>query len=109
LVRVDEPAAGDREGGASGVRGARLRGAAGVNAARVTVRAWTLDLRDALGELGAARLRWCLMCGRVGLWGWRPLTPSMPITWLCTNTVGCQRRRAAVAVRAWGGWRRLVA
>jgi hypothetical protein len=80
-----------------------------VNAARMTVRAWTLDLRNALAELVAARLRWCLVCGRVGLWGWRPVTPSMPITWLCTNTVGCQRRRAAVAVRAWRGWRRLLA
>jgi len=80
-----------------------------VNAARVTVRAWTLGLRDALGELAAARLRWCLACGRVGLWGWRPLTPSMPITWLCTDRSGCQRRQAAVAARTRRGWRRLLA
>jgi hypothetical protein len=80
-----------------------------VNAARVTVRAWTLGLRGALAELGAARLRWCLMCGRVGLWGWRPLTPSMPITWLCTDQAGCRQRQATVAVRAWRGWRRLLA
>jgi hypothetical protein len=80
-----------------------------MNAARVTVRAWTLGLRDALAELSVARLRWCLLCGRVGLWGWRPLTPSMPITWLCTNTAGCRQRQAALAVRAWRGWRRLLA
>jgi hypothetical protein len=80
-----------------------------VNAARVTVRAWTLGLRGALAELGAARLRWCLMCGRVGLWGWRPLTPAMPITWLCTDQPGCRQRQATVAVHAWRGWRRLVA
>ncbi len=80
-----------------------------MNAARVTVRGWTLGLRAALGELGAARLCWCLACGRVGLWGWRPLTPSMPITWVCTDRSGCQRRQAAVAARTWrggvGSWR----
>ena len=79
-----------------------------MNAARVTVRAWTLGLRDALGELAAARLRWCLACGRVGLWGWRPLTPSMPITWLCTDRSGCQRRQAVRETRRQRGWRRLL-
>ena len=36
-----------------------------MNAARVTVQAWTLGLRDVLAELGAARL--LVVCGRVGL------------------------------------------
>jgi hypothetical protein len=80
-----------------------------VNAARVTVRGWAVALHAAVGELAAVRLHWCLACGRVGLWGWRPLTPSMPITWLCTNTAACQRRRAWVAVRAARGWWRLLA
>ncbi len=65
-----------------------------MNAARVTVRGWTLGLRVALAELAAARLRWCLVCGRVGLWGWQPLTPAMPITWVCTDQLRlpCPRR-----------------
>ncbi|HEV8648964.1 MAG TPA: hypothetical protein VG276_06045 [Actinomycetes bacterium] len=79
-----------------------------MNAARVAVRAWTLGLRGGLAELAAARLRWCLACGRVGLWGWRSLTPSMPITWVCVDQPGCQRRQAAVAVRRRRGWRRLL-
>jgi hypothetical protein len=33
-----------------------------VNAARVTMRGWTLGLRDALRELASARLCWCLVC-----------------------------------------------
>jgi hypothetical protein len=70
-----------------------------MSAARMTVRAWTLGLRDALGELAAARLCWCLACGRVGLWGWRPLTPSMPITFVCTNRNGCRRRQAVREAR----------
>jgi hypothetical protein len=70
-----------------------------MNAARMTVRAWTLDLRAALGELSQASLHWCLLCGRVGLRGWRPVTPSMPITWVCTDRPSCQQRRAAVAAR----------
>jgi hypothetical protein len=73
-----------------------------VNAARVTVRAWTLGLRAALGELAAVGLRWCLLCGRVGLWGWQPLTPSMPITFVCANRIGCQQRQASRR-RARGG------
>jgi hypothetical protein len=80
-----------------------------VNAGRVAMRAWTLGLRDALTELGAARLRWCLLCGRVGLWGWQPLTPSMPITWVCTDQAACTGRRSVVAARARRGWLRLLA
>src|SRR6266498_5254856 len=75
-LRVDEPPPGDPEGGPDRVRGALVPGAPGVNAARVTARAWTLGLRDALAELADVRLRWCLLCARVGLWGWQPLTPS---------------------------------
>jgi hypothetical protein len=108
LVRVGEPSAGDPEGGAGGVRRARLRGASGVNAARVAVRAWTLGVRDALAELGTTRLRWCLACGRVGLWGWRPLCPSMPITFVCADQSGCHRRRAVQAAEWQGGWRLLA-
>jgi hypothetical protein len=108
LVRVGEPSAGDPEGSAGGVRRARLRGAAGVTAARVAVRAWTLGLRDALAELAAAQLRWCLACGRVGLWGWRPLCPSMPITFVCADRSGCQRRQAVEEARTWRGWRLLA-
>jgi hypothetical protein len=70
-----------------------------MNAARMTIRAWTLDLRAALGALSEASLHWCLLCGRVGLRGWRPVTPSMPITWVCTDRPSCQQRRAAVAAR----------
>jgi hypothetical protein len=77
-----------------------------MSAAKVIVRAWTMSLRDALAELASARLRWCLTCGRVGLWGWRPLMPSMPITWVCADRVGCRRRRAIVASRRERGWRR---
>jgi hypothetical protein len=79
-----------------------------VNAARVTVRAWTLGLRDALAELAAARLRWCLLCGRVGWWGWRPLTPAMPITVVCADQPACHDRQAAHEARWRRGWRRLA-
>ena len=79
-----------------------------MNAARVTVRAWTLGLRDALGELAAARLRWCLACGRVGLWGWQPLTPSMPITFVCVDQLACHQRRAVQESRWQRGWRLLA-
>jgi hypothetical protein len=79
-----------------------------VNAARVAVRAWTLGVRDGLVELAAARLRWCLACGRVGLWSWRPLTPSMPITWVCADRLGCRRRQAVQEARTWRGWRLLA-
>ena len=77
-----------------------------MNAVRLTVRAWTFGLRDALRELAAVRLCWCLVCGRVGLWGWRPLTPSMPITWVCNDRSGCQRRQEVAAARWERGWRR---
>lgn len=79
-----------------------------MNAARLTVRGLAMELRTAIGELAAARLRWCMACGRVGLWGWRPLTPSMPITWVCTNQVACHQRRAVQAARTWRGWRLLA-
>jgi hypothetical protein len=79
-----------------------------MSAARVAVRAWTLGVRNALAELGAARLRWCLLCARVGWWGWRPLCPSMPVTWVCADQFACMGRRAVVAVRVRRGWRRLV-
>jgi hypothetical protein len=79
-----------------------------VSTARVAVRAWTLGLRDALTELGAARLRWCLACGRVGWWSWRPLTPSMPITWVCADQLACRTRRAGAWARR-GRGRRLLA
>jgi hypothetical protein len=79
-----------------------------MNAARVTVRAWTLGLRDVLADLATARLRWCLACGRVGLWGWRSLTPSMPITFVCTDQPGCQQRQAVQEARTWRGWRFLA-
>jgi hypothetical protein len=74
-----------------------------MSAARTTVRAWSLELRAALAELVAARLRWCLLCGRVGLWRWRPLTPSMPITWVCADRAGCQQRQAMAARWERGG------
>jgi hypothetical protein len=72
----------------------------------MTMQAWTLGLRDALEELATARLRWCLACGRVGLWGWRPLTPSMPITWVCADRLACQQRQAVAEARWQRGWRR---
>jgi hypothetical protein len=107
-LRVDEPPPGIPEGGLDRVRGALMPRAARVNAARATVRAWTLGLRDALAELAEGRLRWCLRCGRVGLWGWRPLTPWMPITFVCADRSGCQVRQAAEEARTWRGWRLLA-
>ena len=80
-----------------------------MNAARVTVWAWTVGLRDALAELGSARLRWCLLCARVGWWGWRPLCPSMPITWVCVDQLACRSRRAVAWARRGRGWLRLLA
>jgi hypothetical protein len=77
-----------------------------MNAARMTVRTWTVSLRGALAELRAARLRWCLTCGRVGWLGWRPLCPAMPITWVCADQLACRRRRAVAATRWERGWRR---
>jgi hypothetical protein len=80
-----------------------------MNAARVTVRAWTLDLHAALKELAATRLRWCVVCGRVGLWGWQPLCAAMPITWVCTDRARCRDRQAVRASRRERAWRRRVA
>jgi len=77
-----------------------------MNAAWMAVRGWTLGLRVVLGERAAARLRWCLRCGRVGLWGWRALTPAMPITWVCADRAACRYRQAAQAARWERGWRR---
>ena len=76
-----------------------------MNAARVAVRASTLGLRDVLAELATARLCWCLACGRVGLWGWRPLTPSMPITFVCADQCACHQRRSGQEARWQRGWR----
>lgn len=64
-----------------------------MNTARLTVRGWARGLCVAVAELAAARLRWCLVCGRVGWWGWRPLTPSMPISWVCVDQFACRQRR----------------
>jgi hypothetical protein len=107
-LRLEDPARVDPWRGAGGVRGALVPGASGVNAARVAARAWTLGVRDALAELADVRLRWCLLCARVGLWGWQPLTPSMPITFVCADRPGCQRRQAVREARTWRGWRLLA-
>jgi hypothetical protein len=80
-----------------------------MNAARVTVQAWTLHLRGVLAGLGAARLRWCVVCGRVGLWGWQPLCVAMPITWVCADRAGCRSRQVVGASRLEWARRRLVA
>jgi hypothetical protein len=79
-----------------------------VNVARVTVGTWTLGLHGVLVELTAARLRWCVVCGRVGLWGWQPLCVAMPITWVCVDRATCRDRLAVEPLRRrWAG-RRLV-
>jgi hypothetical protein len=70
-----------------------------MNAARVTVRAWTLGLRGVLAELGSARLRWCVVCGRVGLRGWQPLCAAMPISWVCKDWASCRHRQVLVLDR----------
>jgi hypothetical protein len=80
-----------------------------MNAGRVTVRAWTLRLGGVVAELGAARLRWCVVCGRVGLWGWQPLCAAMPITWICGDRPGCRARQALGGSRQRRrGWRLVV-
>lgn len=79
-----------------------------MNDARATVRAWTLGLRGVLAELGAARLRWCVVCGRVGLRGWQPLCAAMPITWICADRPSCRDRQALGAFLREPQWRRLV-
>jgi hypothetical protein len=78
-----------------------------VNAARVTVQAWMLRLRGVLAGLGAARLRWCVVCGRVGLSGWQPLCAAMPITWVCADRANCRDRQAFEALHRKRVWRRL--
>lgn len=80
-----------------------------MNAVRVVIQAWTLRLRGVLAKLGAARLRWCVVCSRVGLWGWQPLCVAMPITWVCFDRAGCRSRQIVGASRREGAWRRLVA
>jgi hypothetical protein len=82
-----------------------------MNVARVAVQDWTLHLRGVLAGLGAARLRWCVVCGRVGLWGWQPLCAAMPITWACADRAGCRVRQARGGARQRPGcrlvaWRR---
>jgi hypothetical protein len=70
-----------------------------MNVAREAARGWSVELRGMLAELTAARLRWCVVCDRVGLWGWRPLCRSMAITWICVDRARCrdgQAIRAAV-------------
>jgi hypothetical protein len=62
--------------------------------ARVAVHAWTQRLVGVVAEMAAARPRWCVVCGRVGLWGWQPLCAAMPITWICGDRAGCRTRQA---------------
>jgi hypothetical protein len=61
---------------------------------RVAVHVWTQRLFGIVAELAAVRLRWCVVCGRVGLWGWQPLCAAMPITWICGDRAGCRTRHA---------------
>jgi hypothetical protein len=75
-----------------------------MNLARVAGRGWAMELHAALRKLTAARLRWCVVCGRVGLWGWRPLCPSMAISWFCVDRARC--RDARVVPQADAGWPR---
>jgi hypothetical protein len=67
-----------------------------MNTTWLTVRAWTLGLRGVLAEPGAARLRWCVVCGRVGLRRWQPLCAAMPITWVCADWASCRHRQVLV-------------
>jgi hypothetical protein len=75
-----------------------------MNLARVAAHGWAMELHAALRELVAARLRWCVVCGRLGLWGWRPLCPSMAISWVCVDRARC--RDAQVVRVADAGWPR---
>jgi hypothetical protein len=61
-----------------------------MNPAPVATRCWSTALHAALRKLTAARLRWCVVCGRLGLWGWRPLCPSMAISWVCADHARCR-------------------
>jgi hypothetical protein len=80
-----------------------------MNAARVAVQVWMLRLGGVVAELGAARLRWCVVCGRMRLWGWQPLCAAMPITWICAGRPGCRAGQARGVLR-WErqGWRLVV-
>src|SRR6266498_878176 len=91
-LRVDEPPPGDPEGGPDRVRGALVPGAPGVNAARVTARAWTLGLRDALAELADVRLRWSV----------RPWARRRGLAPTPTRS----RRHLTGSTRCWPGGRR---
>jgi hypothetical protein len=75
-----------------------------MNLARAAAHGWAMELDPALRKLAAARLRWCVVCGRVGLWGWRPLCPSMAISWFCVDRARC--RDAQVVRVADAGWPR---
>jgi hypothetical protein len=79
-----------------------------MNAARVAAGTWTVRLRGVLAELAVARLRWCLICGRVGPRGWRPLYAAMPITWVCADRASCRGRCALQVSQQKRAWRRLV-
>jgi hypothetical protein len=79
-----------------------------VNATRVAIQSWSLCLRDPVAELITARLRWCLVCDRVGLWGWQPLCAAMPITWICADRTGCRARQACGGSRREQQVRRLM-
>jgi hypothetical protein len=73
-----------------------------MNLAPVATRCWSTALHTALWKLTAARLRWCVVCGRLGLWDWRPLCPSMAISWVCVDRARC---RDAQVVRVAGAGR----
>jgi hypothetical protein len=79
-----------------------------MNVARVAARGWSVGLRGVLAELAAARLRWCVVCGRVGLWGWQPLCAAMPITWICADRAACRDRQALGVSRGKRQGRRLI-
>jgi hypothetical protein len=79
-----------------------------MNPVGVAVQSWRRCLRCVLAELTTVRLRWCLVCGRVGLWGWQPLCAAMPITWVCIDRANCRHRQAVRASRRERRWRRLV-
>lgn len=74
-----------------------------MNVAREAARGWSVELRGMLVELTAARLRWCVVCGRVGLWGWRPLCRSMAITWICVDRARCRDGQAIRAAKRQSG------
>jgi hypothetical protein len=79
-----------------------------MNAVRVAVQASLLGLRRMLVRLTSARLRWCVVCGRIGLWGWQPLCAAMPITWVCTDRARCRSLQVLQAHHRERAWRRLA-